>query len=249
MDWHQLQHGADVHRALHRVSGRLDGTTANFVLCCNSVYGDLHPRSIHPQLQLAAGGDCAGGADLRHVLPAYPDVCPAQYSASVPPLHDRALRDIRRWSSEHRADALRLVQRPSFLALDVLEFGANHAGHDGLYLFRNTSEPGAEAIVRDPSLRRFSICQRGVRDAAWRFRTRGKAGLVALRCVHRTIRRRHISTLVRAGAETAKSQSLGGHALPSAVEHRVTWDWTVFVSLLSGNNDHPGPTVAGNPWV
>ena len=47
-------------------------------------------------------------------------------------------------------NALRLVQRPSFLALDVLEFGGNHAGHDGLYLFRNTSEPGAEAIVGDP---------------------------------------------------------------------------------------------------
>jgi len=123
--------------------------------------------------------------------------------------YDCPVRHVRRRRSKHRADALRLVQRPSFLALDVLEFCGGHALNDVLYLLRNTGNPGTETIVRNAQFCGFSLCQRRVRDAAWRFRTRGKAGLVALRRLHRTVRRRFFLTLVRIGEATAQPQSPG----------------------------------------
>jgi hypothetical protein len=69
------------------------------------------------------------------------------------------------------AFALRLVQRPSFFELDVLEFGAHHAPDDGLYLLRDTQEQLGEEIRECTELRRIFVCQLGPRYVADRLRT------------------------------------------------------------------------------
>src|SRR4029077_13941858 len=117
----RLQRCVNVHRPFYRVSGRPDGTPENSILCGDVVYADLRVPSTHSQLQLVHRGARFGRADLGNVLPAYAHLCATKYSSSIPSLHHSSLRDVRRWSREHRPIALWLVQRPSLLAMDVLE--------------------------------------------------------------------------------------------------------------------------------
>jgi len=63
---------------------------------------------------------------------------------------------------EHRTFALRLVQKPSFVELDVLEFGAHDAAHDDLYLLRDTESQCTEEIRGSTDLRRILYASAGL---------------------------------------------------------------------------------------
>ena len=110
--------------------------------------------------------------DIRHVLSTHSHVRASQHSAQVPSFHTCLVRNLRGRCGEHRTVALRLVQRPSFVELDVLEFGAHHARDDDLYLLRDTEGQLSEEIRESAELRRISVCQRGPRYVAGRLRTR-----------------------------------------------------------------------------
>ncbi len=51
-----------------------------------------------------------------------------------------ALRERCGWRGEHRSIALRMFPGSSFVALDVLEFGADYAADDSLHLLRNSGQ-------------------------------------------------------------------------------------------------------------
>jgi hypothetical protein len=70
-------------------------------------------------------------------------------------------RDICRWRCEHRTIALRLVQRSSLVALDVLEFRGDHAGNDALYLLPDTGGSSKEEIPPAPSFAGFLYATAG----------------------------------------------------------------------------------------
>src|SRR5713226_523985 len=57
--------------------------------------------------------------------------------------------------------ALWLVQKPSFVELDVLEFGAHHAADDDLHLLRDTENQCTEEIRERTELRRVFVRERG----------------------------------------------------------------------------------------
>src|SRR5271165_3516049 len=138
-----------------------------------------------------------------------------------------------------------MVPSAPLVALDVLEFRANHAGDDVLHLLRDTGVSGSEK-VRGTQFRRFSICQCGPGDGASRVRTRRKAGLVALRSVQCPVGGRIIVSVVRAGAAPAQPESPRGYPVRAAIEYAVTRHGPVPVSILPGDDDHPGPTIIVN---
>src|SRR5580704_2021701 len=138
MDQQRLQHGVDVHWSVYCFFGRPNGAAENSILRCNDVYGGLRIPSIHSQLQLADCGAGFGWTDVGHVLPAYADLRAAKYSSALPSVHHSAVRDVRGWSRKHRPIPLWLVPGSSLVALDVLEFGGDHAIDGAVHLLRNT---------------------------------------------------------------------------------------------------------------
>ena len=103
------------------------------------------------------------GSGLRDVLPAYAHLCTAKYSSAVPALHGRVVRDVRGWSCEHRPIALRLVDRPPLLALDVLEFRRDYTNYGALYLLRDTGFPAPPKSGNAPVLQLFCTAAAGSR--------------------------------------------------------------------------------------
>ena len=70
-----------------------------------------------------------------------------------PSFHHCSLRDFCRRGGEYRAFALRLVSRPSVVAVDVLEFCCDCAGDDDMHLLRNSAAAAAQEERSCPQLR------------------------------------------------------------------------------------------------
>ena len=81
---------------------------------------------------------CFGGTGVWNLLSADAHVCAAQHSSPVSSVHDCSLRLVRGFCCKYRAIALRLVPKSSFLGMDVLEFGGNHAADDVVHLLGHT---------------------------------------------------------------------------------------------------------------
>src|SRR3984893_13303942 len=146
MDWQCLRCRPDVYWSVHRISRRSDGTTAHLANSRRALHRAACLSSLGAQLQ---PGDCdhtPGWPDLWHILSTHAHVRASKHSASISSFDHRLVRNLRGWCGEHRAFALRLVQRPSFFELDVLEFGAHHAPDDDLYLLRDTQDQFSEEI-------------------------------------------------------------------------------------------------------
>src|SRR6266403_758879 len=159
MDWHCLRYRPDVYRPVHSVSRRPDGTAAHLAHSRSTLHYAVYLPALRAQLQ---PGDCngtRGWVDLRHVLSTHAHVRASQHSPSIPSFHTCLVRNLRGRCSKHRAFTLRLVQRPSFFELDVLEFGAHHTCDDDLYLLRDTEGQRSQEIRRTAELRRSFICQ------------------------------------------------------------------------------------------
>ena len=78
----------------------------------------------------------------------------------VPSFHDCSVRLVRGWRGKHRPITLRLVQRSSVLAMDVLEFGGDHAGDDVMHLLRDTEVPSRKRARRGAKLRGIFVRER-----------------------------------------------------------------------------------------
>src|SRR4029077_13505366 len=144
---------------------------------------------------------------------------------------------------------LRLVQGSSLLAMDVLEFGANHTADDGLHLLRDSDASAWKKIHCAAQLRRFSIWQRGIRDVVCRRRSRRKARLVALRTVHCPVPWRLVLFVVVTCAPFSRSQSPGGLAIPASMEHFAFGPCSHTFSFQSSLHNHSYPAVLGNPRI
>ncbi len=83
-------------------------------------------------------------AHLRHLLSAHADVRPSQHSAAIPSFHHCPLRDFCGRGGEYRAFALRLVQGPPLLGVDVLELRRDCAGDDDMHLLRYSADAAAQ---------------------------------------------------------------------------------------------------------
>src|SRR2546429_3378318 len=99
--------------------------------------------------------------DLRHVLSTHAHVRASEHSSSIPSFYTCLVRNLRGRGGEHRAFALWLVQKPSFVELDVLEFRAHHAPDDDLHLLRDTENQCTEEIRERAELRRVFVRERG----------------------------------------------------------------------------------------
>jgi len=134
--------------------------------------------------------------DFWYVLSAHAYIRPPQHSSSVPSFHTRLVRDLCGWGGEHSAFALRLVQKPSFVELDVLEFGAHHAAHDDCIYYgipkANVPKKSGEA----PGFAGFLYASAGLAMLLLAC-DKGKARLVAVRSIQRIVRRRGIVPAVR----------------------------------------------------
>ena len=119
--------------------------------------------AFYSRLRPGHRGCGLGWFDVRHLLSPDAYFCSAQYSSSLSSFHDCSVRLIRGWRGEHCSVALRLVQRSSVLALDVLEFGGDYAGDDVLHLLRNTEISSRERARRGAKLRGISIRERRLR--------------------------------------------------------------------------------------
>src|ERR1700685_1270066 len=138
MDWQRVQHCADVYWPFYRLSRWFDRTAARSPDCRSGIYIDLCVTPRCPQLQFAGGSTRSGRTHFRYILSSYTHFCTAEYTSSVPSLHIGAVCQLRRWSREFRPFTLRMVQRSSFLALDVLEPGTTNTSDDDLHLLRDS---------------------------------------------------------------------------------------------------------------
>ena len=103
-----------------------------------------------------------------------------------------------RWGGERGAISLWLVPRPSFLALDVLEFGCHRTGDVCPYLCWDTAS--ARPKERRPcaaQLRRVPVPERGTGPDVYCPPARPEARLVALRTLQRAVLVRRILPAVR----------------------------------------------------
>src|SRR5579859_1993443 len=168
MDWECLRRRPDVYWPVHRISGRPHGTTAHLANGSRALYRAAYLSALGAQLQPGDCDDTPGWPDLWHILSTHAHVRASEYSASIPSFDHCLVRNLRGRCGEHRTVALRLVQRPTFFELDVLEFGAHHAPDDDLYLLRDTQHQLSEEIWESSELRRIFVCQLGPRYIAGR---------------------------------------------------------------------------------
>ena len=105
--------------------------------------------------------------------------------SAISAVHDGVLCHVHRWSSQYRAFPLWLVPRPSFLALDVLEFSPDCAGDDDLYLFRDTGGSSSKEERPGTQLRRIPVPECRIGPDVYRPPARTEARLVALRSIQR----------------------------------------------------------------
>src|SRR5882672_4711114 len=161
VDWHCFRCRSDVYRPVHGVSRRSDGTAAHLAHSRRPLHRAAYLPALRAQLQ---PGDCNGiprRPDLRHVLSTHAHVRASEHSSSIPSFYTCLVRNLRGRGGEHRAFALWLVQKPSFVELDVLEFGAHHAADDDLHLLRDTWNQCTEEIRERTELRRIFVRERG----------------------------------------------------------------------------------------
>jgi len=141
-----------------------------------------------------------------------------------------------------------MVPRTSFFELDVLEFSADHAPDDDLYLLRDTETRMHRRNPVTAGLRRVFVCQRRSRHIAGRLRTRGKARLVALRTIQRIVRQRGVLAAVRAGRSSAV-RIAWWRCLICGNGTLCYWTAALLVSLHSLHDHHSGAAGAGHSRV
>ena len=91
---------------------------------------------------------CLGGIGVWDLLSADAHVRAAQHFSPLPSLHDCTVRLFRGWRCKHRPIALRLVQEPSLLGMDVLEFRGDYAADDAMHLLGHPEIPSRKRARR-----------------------------------------------------------------------------------------------------
>ena len=127
------------------------------------------------------------GSDVWYVLSAYPDLRSAQYSASLSAIHHRVVCNVCGRRGERRTFALRLVQRLSLLAMDVLGLRGDCAVDDGLHLFWYSGAAASQGKRAASQLCRISLSEFRISYGLCRSSARRAARLVALRSVQRLV--------------------------------------------------------------
>src|SRR6266849_1323042 len=247
MDRECFQYCADVHRPVYRLSRRFARCPPRTPDCRELFHASLSPLAADTQLQVAS--DCLGvrGADLRNLLSADTQLRAPKYSAAIPSIHARAVRDICRRSRQHCPLPLRLVSRPFLLPLDVLEFRTAHTAYARMHFLWNSRCPGREEARGRAKLRRFSLCQCRICNVVRRARSGPETGLVALRSLQRTVSWCIDFLAGCASSTAARSEPAGGPAVPPAVEHLPSGSRLGIFPFLPPFHDRPSTAVAFDP--
>ncbi len=177
---------------VHRVSGRTLGRASRPGHCGDRLYSYQLSSAARPHLQHVDRWSGLGWAHVGNVLPSHAVLRPPQHPDPLPSLHARPLRKFCRRRRQHSANDVRMVPRPPFLPLDVLERGGADTDHAVVHLSRNSPKSARRKTRPASKLRRISLRQRRLRPTLRRPRSGPAPRLVAFRIVQRTLfLRRH----------------------------------------------------------
>src|SRR5215469_3300826 len=128
--------------------------------------------------------------------------------------------------------------------MDVLEFSGNYSGDDVVHLLRYSEVESDQQEGTGPKFRGFSLLQLWAGADASGNRARRKARLVALGSLQRAVHFRLVFSALRTSPATPRSQSAGGHALSSAVEHHFAGNGIILFSVFFGDHNYPRTAIA-----
>src|ERR1700693_120391 len=257
--WHELRQWrlarqclqciAHVYRPVQCLPRRFARAAAHTPVCRRTLHRNFYLSPFHPQLQSASRRPHCCRSYLRYVLSAHADVRSSQHSATIPSFHNCLLRDLCRRSREYRAFALRLVQRPSIVALDVLALRCDCAGDDDMCVLRHSADATAQEERPGPQLCWVPLSECRIGSAFCCPSARPATRLVALGRVQCLVLVRVFLSAVCTRPEATRSQPSRGATLSTEVEHHTTGLPALLVPVHALHNHYPGPTVAGHPRV